>query len=103
MSARRRKTLLEMTAVSSWNQRVTHDHPKLYCCHLLEVFYTGEHRLDVDHERTVDGFDGPNAQPISGDLAHGHAVKAQRIRTVRRAGGKDAGKRKLPVGARMHL
>jgi hypothetical protein len=62
-----------------------------------------QHRLDVHHWRAIDRFNRANPQPIPVDRADDNRVKTQRVRPIRRSGGKDTGKRIARVGSRMHL
>ena len=69
---------------------------------LLEVWVAGKRRLDVDDGRTVDGFDGADAQAIFDDLADGDVVKAYWIWTVGRARREYASKLTARVRAWMN-
>src|SRR5262249_11047183 len=62
-----------------------------------------KHRLDVDDGRAVNGFYGSNAQAILNDLANDHAMKADGVGTVGRAGGKYAVEALLGIGAGIDL
>src|SRR3954447_8095645 len=69
----------------------------------LRFLNFAKHWLDVHDRRTVDGFDGANAQPVLYNSADRDRVKTQGIRPVRRAGRKDTGKPTLWIGAGMNL
>ena|ERR1051326_5823978 len=62
-----------------------------------------EYRLDVDDGRAVDGFNWADEHTVLDDFTYSHAVKADGIRTVGRAGGKYAVKALAGVGAGMNL
>jgi hypothetical protein len=38
-----------------------------------------KHSFHVNHERSVDGFDGADPQPVPGDVAYVDAMMAKRI------------------------
>jgi len=69
----------------------------------LVIRSAGEHRLDVDDRRAVDGLDGAYAQACSLNFAHGDAVETKWVGAVRRAGSKHASQPPLRIGARMDL
>src|SRR5690348_1091311 len=69
----------------------------------LKIFPARKHRLDVDDGRAVNGFDGANAEAISGDLADYDAMQAERVGTVRGARGKDAMESVPGIRARINL
>jgi hypothetical protein len=51
--------------------------------------------LDVYDRCAIDGFDGPDPQPIPSDFFHGHCVETERVRPVLGARGEDAHERTL--------
>jgi len=65
--------------------------------------YAAMRGFDIDDGRPVDSFDGTDAQTILLHFTDFHRMQPQRIWTIRRARGKNAGKGLAAIRARMNL
>src|SRR5262249_21638549 len=67
------------------------------------AFAAGQHRLDVDDGRTVDGLEGADLDPAAAQLEDAYAVEADRVGPIGRARREDAGQRPRGIPAGMDL
>src|SRR6476660_9306563 len=69
----------------------------------VAAFVRTEHRLEIDDRRSVDRLQRSDADPLLLDREHAHPVEPDRVRTVRRASGEDAGERPRGIAPGMDL
>jgi hypothetical protein len=79
---------------------LANDHPLAAC---RSSGLLPQRRLDVDHRRSVDGFDGPDAKAATIDGTQPDGMETQRVRPVRRSRRKHARQAPSLVTSRVDL